>query len=574
MPKSLQLFLMLLVSIFSCQKPITDDLNTQWTDNQADARGLISDSAMVVSAHPFASEVGLNILKKGGNAVDASIAVQFALAVVYPTAGNIGGGGFMVLRKEDGSAYTLDFREAAPAAAHRDMYLDEEGNVIQSKSTLGHWAVGVPGTVAGALAAHEKFGTLPWEDLVQPAIDLAINGFLLTEKEAEGLNYNQERFLKYSTIAPDFLIKNEWKAGDTIYWKDLGKTLERIRDNKRDGFYTGQTADYIVEEMQRAGGLISHEDLKNYQAVWRDPIQFEYKNFKLVSMPPPSSGGIALAQLLKMVEKHDLTNHGWNKQQTIHIMTEAERRVYADRAQHLGDPDHYEVPRDGLLQGDYIVARMENYDPTKATPSEEIQAGQPLIAESEETTHFSVIDQYGNAVSVTTTLNGGYGSKTVVAGAGFILNNEMDDFSSKPGFPNFYGLVGGEANAIAPGKRMLSSMTPTIVEKDGELFMVVGTPGGSTIITSVFQSFLNVVEHNMTMQEAVAAGRVHHQWLPDLIYHEPNAINTLTMDSLKTLGHTLKERSLYGRVDAILVLPNGQLEGGADPRGDDKAMGY
>ena len=556
------LILLLAICIGACTNQIKEKIT-----------GQLAESVMVVSAHPLASKVGVDILKKGGNAVDAAIATQFALAVVHPVAGNIGGGGFMVLRMASDSSATLDYREKAPAAATPTMYIGETGELVEGLSTEGHLASGIPGTVAGLAEAHAKFSKLPWKDLVQPAIDLARNGFPLTKKEASGLNEIQKDLVRLNTVSPDFLLKEEWKEGDMIYWLDLANTLERIRDNGKVGFYEGKTADDLVAEMTRGKGIITHDDLKNYQAVWRKPVTGFYKGYKIISMPPPSSGGIALMQLLKSVEPFPITEWGWNSTKTIHLMTEAERRVYADRAAHLGDPDFFDVPVDMLTDSLYAASRMKTFDMNKATPSTSIKEGS-LTGESDQTTHLSVVDKEGNAVSVTTTLNGGYGSQVIVDGSGFFMNNEMDDFSAKPGTPNMYGVIGGEANKILPHKRMLSSMTPTIVEKDGKLLMVIGTPGGSTIITSVFQTILNVLEHDMTMQEAVTAKRVHSQWFPDMIFNEIDALTNEDSLALVKLGHAFKARGGIGRVDAILIRIDGKLEGGADPRGDDTAEGY
>ncbi|WP_419836226.1 gamma-glutamyltransferase [Xanthocytophaga agilis] len=537
-------------------------------------KGVTAKHAMVVSAHPEASRVGVEILKKGGNAVDAAIAVQFALAVVYPVAGNIGGGGFMVYRLKDGSTGTLDYREKAPAAAFEKMYQDSAGNVIQGLSINGHLAAGVPGAVDGMAEAHKKLGTLPWKDLVQPSVDLARNGVILTEKEANSLNNAKENFIKYNTHTPYLVREKPWQKGDTLFHAALALTLERIRDLGREGFYSGETADMIVREMQTTNGIISLEDLRNYHAVWRAPMIGDYKGYKIISMPPPSSGGVALLQLLKMMENAKLRKWGWQQPNTVHWMAECERRVYADRASHLGDPDFYKVPVADLLNANYLQERLQTIQMDHATPSNEVKAGIFARNESDQTTHFSIVDAQGNAVSITTTLNGGFGSKVVVKEAGFLLNNEMDDFSAKPGVPNLYGVVGGVANAVQPGKRMLSSMTPTIIEKKGKLYMVVGTPGGSTIITSVFQNIMNVLEHKMGMQESVSAKRFHHQWLPDAIMAEKGAFSEETRKVLEAKGHKITEVNGIGRVDAILIRKKRKMEGGADPRGDDTAIGY
>jgi len=532
-------------------------------------------NGMVVSAHPEASQVGIDILKKGGNAVDAAVAVQFALAVVYPNAGNIGGGGFMVYRSAKGEVNTLDFREKAAAGASRDMYLDAAGNPIVDKSLYGHLAAGVPGSVDGMVEAHRKYGKLTWAQVLQPAIDLAHNGFKITKRQAGELNSLHQKLMMFNPKGTAFInLESTWKENDLLVQNELANTLKHIQEKGRAGFYEGPVADSILAEMQGGKGLITKEDLQNYHAKWRKPITGDYRGYKIITMPPTSSGGIALIQLLKSVEPFPLKRWGYNKDSTIQVIVEAERRVYADRATHLGDPDFYNVPQSQLLSTAYNKKRMTNFSWSAATPSSQVMAGEIIGAEHEETTHFSIVDHDGNAVSITTTLNGSYGSLVVVKGAGFLLNNEMDDFSVKPGAPNMYGLVGGEANAIAPNKRMLSSMTPSIVEKNGNLFMVVGTPGGSTIITSVFQTIINVIDFDMNMQQAVSAKKFHHQWLPDEVYFEKDAIDSVSLEKLKLKGYKMVPRGAIGRVDAILKTKYGSYQGGADPRGDDQAIGY
>ena len=530
-------------------------------------------NGMVVCAMPQASQVGLDILKKGGNAVDAAIAVQFALEVTHPQAGNIGGGGFMVYRSASGKTNTLDFREKAPAAAGRNMFLDSTGAVIPNMSLSTRQASGVPGSVDGMAEAFKKYGSLKWSELVQPAIDLARNGFPITKKLAADLNYGRDQFIKLNP-GKNYLLKDGgWKEGDLLVQEDLAKTLELIRDKGRDGFYKGKVADEIAAEMKAGNGLITKTDLENYHAVWRPAITGSYKGYRIITMPPPSSGGIALLQLLQSVESYPLSRWGYNRDSTVQLMVEAERRVYADRSKYLGDPDFYKVPVDSLLNPAYNKKRMSTFSWAAATPSQSVLPGTFAGYESDQTTHYSIVDKEGNAVSITTTLNGGFGSKIFVGGAGFLLNNEMDDFSSKPGVPNMFGLVGGKANSIEPGKRMLSSMTPTIIEKNGKLFMVHGTPGGSTIITSVFQTILDVTDFGMDMQRAVNAKRFHHQWLPDEVTEEKGALDDATKAILAKKGYVIKDIGGIGRVDAILVTPGG-YQGGADPRGDDTKLGW
>lgn len=531
---------------------------------------------MVVTTHPVASDIGLAILKKGGNAIDAAVAVNFALAVCHPSAGNIGGGGFLVYRDKTGNVKALDYREKAPSAASRDMYLDAEGKIIPGKSMTGIFSVGVPGTVAGMQEMHEKLGKLPWSALLQPAVDLARKGLVLTEKEARGLNRQRAEFLKENP-GKNYLLSaegKEWQTGEILIQQDLANTLELILKKKAKGFYAGKTAKLIVQEMKAQNGLISKHDLKNYQAVWRTPIKSQYKNYQIIGMPPPSSGGVALAQLLQMVAPYSLNKWGPTSDSTIQVMVEAERRVYSDRSKWLGDPDFVQVPVSELIDLSYTNSRMNSMNFNQATKSSDVQAGAFPGYETPETTHYSIVDGEGNAVSITTTLNNSYGSKVFVGGAGFLLNDEMDDFSAKAGAPNLYGLIGSKANEIQPNKRMLSSMTPTIVEENGKLKMVVGTPGGSTIITSVFQVVLNTLEMGMNMQEAVEYPRFHHQWMPDKINTEPKRFSDEQLNRLQMKGYTFSPVSSIGLVEGILVLPSGKLQGGADSRGDDTVSAY
>ena len=542
--------------------------------DKSSVKGLITEHAMVVSARAEASEIGSAILKKGGNAFDAMCATQLALAVAYPFAGNIGGGGFMVYRKANGDIGSIDFREKAPLAATKNMYLDELGEVIPNKSILGAMAVGVPGTIAGVFEVHKKLGSLPIEDILEPVINLAYKGVTVTKKQEQKIKKYQPLFLEANK--QPIILDTLWKTNDVIKYPELAKTLERILKHGRDEFYKGETAKILAKFIQDNGGIITEEDLAKYKAKWRTPITFTYDDLKIISMAPPASGGICLAQIMTMLEPFHLNEYGHNSLKTIQAITEAERRAYADRSFYLGDSDFVEIPIETLIKDDYLSGRMVDFSFEKATLSSDVSHGNIKIIESDETTHYSIVDQFGNAIAATTTLNGAYGSKLYCSELGFFLNNEMDDFSSKPGEPNMFGLIGAEANSIQPEKRMLSSMTPTIVEKNDKLYMTLGTPGGSTIITSVLQTILNVHEFGMTMQEAVDAPRFHHQWLPDEIRMEPNAFDKKLVKQLEILGYSINEKDspVIGKVDGILVLDDNSYEGGADYRGDDTAVGF
>lgn len=539
------------------------------------AETLRASHGMVASRSDIASEVGSQILEQGGNAIDAAVAAAFALAVAYPSAGNLGGGGFMVIALANGEVHTLDHREVAPKAAHRDMFLDSAGNVDRNLTISSLQASGIPGSVAGLLEALQRYGSLTREQVLAPAIKLAEAGFVLNDDLAGQFADNLTGFQQYPASLEKFSKHGEaYKSGELWQQPILAQTLKRIAAQGRDGFYKGETADLIVAEMEKNGGLITHEDLSSYQAVWREPTHGSYRGFDIWSMPPPSSGGILLVQMLNMLEPYDLKSDGWGSATTLHLMIEAQRRAYADRAEFLGDPDFVEIPAAMLTSKAYAQQRFADYDPEHATDSNAIGAGS-WPEESLQTTHLSVVDKDGNAVALTTTLNRSYGNRIVVPGAGFLLNNEMDDFSSKPNTPNSYGLIGRDANEIQPGKRMLSSMSPTIVTRDGKILLVTGSPGGALIINTVLQVVLNVLDHGMSADEAVSKPRIHHQWLPDMVRYETGAIDATALEQLRAMGHKGLTGSGFGMGDAnTILLQNGMLEGVSDPRNVGGVAGY
>ncbi|MFP3596686.1 gamma-glutamyltransferase [Chryseobacterium sp. SIMBA_029] len=539
----------------------------QFTDINIVKEVKVKNKGVVVSAHPLASEAGAKVLKMGGNAYDAIIATQYALAVVYPQAGNIGGGGFLVGVKNTGEKFTLDYRETAPKKASRDMYIDKTGKANTDLSQNGRLAVGIPGSIAGFFATL-KYGKLPMDKIIQPAIDLAEQGFAITEKEADMLNTHKESFQKHNSSSIIFVKNTPWKAGDILVQKELAETLKLIQKLGTKGFYEGKTAALLVAEMKRGNGIITIEDLKNYKVAERKALEFDYKGNKVVSMPLPSSGGVLLAQMLRMASFENLEKYQQNSTPAVQIMVEAERRAYADRAEYMGDPDFITDKTNYLISDEYLKGRWKSFSFNKATPSAEVGKIINQPKESTETTHISVIDKEGNAASVTTTLNGYYGSKVMVSGAGFFLNNEMDDFSIKPGVPNMFGAVGGEANSIQPNKRMLSSMTPTILLKDGKPFMVVGTPGGTTIPTSVYQSIVDIVDFKLNANISVNAPKFHHQWLPETVTVENN-FPEATIAELKTKNYVVEKIKLIGKTEMIVIDSNGNIQAVADGRGDD-----
>ncbi|HET9058251.1 MAG TPA: gamma-glutamyltransferase [Chitinophagaceae bacterium] len=528
-----------------------------------------AENGAVAAAHPLATQIGLQMLQKGGNAFDAFIATQWMLGVVYPWAGTVGGGGFMVARLGNGKTFTLDFRETAPAAATKDMFIrNGKGDVTLSQN--GHIACGVPAMVAGLFAAHQ-YAKLPMSVLMQPAIDVAENGFAITRREAEQLNKKKEDFINNNIVQPLFVKEKGWKEGDTLIQKDLAETLKRIQKKGAKGFYEGKTAALIADEMKKAGGLITKEDLMNYKIKKRLPVEFNYKAYKIISMGLPSSGGILLNQMMKMVEQKNIKSLGYHTAASVHLMVEAERRAFADRAEYMGDPDFIKAPVTTLTSQEYLEERMKNFNPQMATKSFYVKAG-VIKKEHEETTHVSIIDKYGNCISVTTTLNAGYGSGVVINGTGIIMSNSMDDFSIQPGVPNLFGAIGGEANAIAPNKRMLSSMSPTIVLKNNKPFLILGTPGGTTIPTSVYQVILNIIEFGLSAEDAINNLRFHHQWQPDIIYMEEGFPEELK-NQLKAMGHTVQQRETIGRMELIKITDKRIIAVG-DKRGDDDARGY
>lgn len=526
-------------------------------------------TGLVISSHELASQIGKEVLDKGGNAIDAAVAVGYALAVVHPAAGNIGGGGFAVIHLANGENITLDFREMAPLKASKNMYLDEKGEVIKDASTIGYLAAGVPGTVKGMSAMLDRYGTMKLSDLIQPAIKLAEKGFLINDRQEQTMLGSKDIFKKFPSSSKYFLKKDgsTYKSGDLFVQKDLAQTLKLIAKEGPDAFYKGKIADLIAADMAKQGGIITKEDLAAYEAIWRKPIEGTYRGYNIISMPPPSSGGTHIVQILNVMENANIENLGFASSKTLHIMAEAMRQAYADRSEYMGDPDFVKIPLNKLISKEYAKAIYAKIPANKALPSSKIKAGLGQIHEGDNTTHYSVLDGKGNAVSITYTINNYYGSGAAVDGAGFLLNDEMDDFSIKPGVPNLYGLIGGEANAIEPKKRPLSSMSPTIVLKNGKVFMVVGSPGGSRIITTTLQVISNVIDHKMDISTAVYSPRFHMQWLPDELRTEPFGIVKDVQNNLEKMGYKITKEPYMGDVNAILVDPEtGKITGSTDPR--------
>ena len=559
----------MLILLFAASMPLT-----QHAASREPAR---ARHGMVASTSEIASRVGVEVMQRGGNAIDAAVAVGLALAVTWPSAGNIGGGGFMLIRRANGDTEIIDYRERAPLAASRDMYLDKDRNVIEGASTIGYRAVGVPGTVAGMSLALQRHGKLKWADVIEPARKLAAEGFIITHHLARGLRGSEKLLTRFPDSKRIFLRDGKfYEEGERLIQPELAATLERLKENGPREFYEGKTARMIADDMKANGGLITEKDLNGYEPTVRKPLKGTYRGCEIVTMPPPSSGGAALLEILNILEHYNLAELGAGSSDAIHLLIESQRRAFADRAEFMGDADFVKVPLEGLISKRYADELAKTIDSQHATPSEKVRAGKPAVYESTQTTHFTVIDQEGNVVTNTYTLNGGYGSGVTARGTGVLLNNEMDDFTSKIGVPNAYGLLQSENNAIAPRKRPLSAMTPTIVLKNGKVWFAIGSPGGPTIINTVLQVIVNVVDFGMNIQQAIDAPRFHHQWMPDRIQFEPLGINRDTRAVLEKKGHVFAERPGYmGDAEGVMIDPkNGMRLGASDPRSGGVPVGY